>query len=238
MERRTFLRASALSAGGLGAVAAGAPAASAAAGAPAASAADPLRVQVLLFDGVEEQDWVAPVEVLGLAGRASGGAVTTTLVTTGRPGAVTCNFGTRVEVAQGWSPREADVLVVPGGGYANQTGPGVRRLMADQGFLRRLAGTDLLHVGICTGVMVLSAAGLTRGRNATTHTNARADLATQGATVVNARVVDDGDLVTGGGVTSGLDVALWLVERFLGAQLANRVETILEYERRGTVWRA
>ncbi|QFZ24297.1 DJ-1/PfpI family protein [Saccharothrix syringae] len=191
-----------------------------------------------MFDGVEEQDWVAPVEVLSLAGRASGGALTTTMVTTGRPATVTCSYGTRVEVARGWSPHEADVLVVPGGGYADQAGPGVRRLIADQQFLRRLAAADVLHVGICTGVMVLSAAGLTRGRNATTHTAARADLAAQGATVVNARVVDDGDLVTGGGITSGLDVALWLAERFLGARVTQRVETILEYERRGTVWRA
>lgn len=55
--------------------------------------------------------------------------------------------------------------------------------------------------------------------------------------MVNARVVDDGDLVTCGGITSGLDAAVWLVERFLGVQFANQVETVLEYERRGTVWR-
>ncbi|MEU7474575.1 DJ-1/PfpI family protein [Lentzea sp. NPDC042327] len=225
MERRTFLRASALSLGITGAAGA------------TASAAQPLRVQVLLFDGVEEQDFVAPVEVLGLAGRMSGGAVVTTQVTSGRPGTVTCTYGTKVEVARGWSPGEADVLVVPGGGYAARTGPGVHRLIGDQGFLRRLAGADVLPVGICTGTMVLSAAGLTRGRNATTHSGAKADLAAQGATVVNARVVDDGDLITGGGITSGLDVALWLVERFVGAQTAQRVETVLEYERRGTVWR-
>ncbi|MCS7475383.1 DJ-1/PfpI family protein [Umezawaea endophytica] len=226
MERRAFLRASVLSVGGLGAVAAGA---------REASASEPLRVQVLMFDGVEEQDWAAPVEVLGMAG----GAITTTLVTTGRPGVVTCNFGSRVEVARGWSPREADVLVVPGGGrYTDPAGPGVRRLMADREFLRRLAGVDALRVGICTGVMVLAAAGVTAGRNATTHSAAKADLAARGATVVNARVVDDGDLITGGGVTSGLDVALWLVERFVGAKTTQRVETILEYERRGTVWRA
>ncbi|MGM1060685.1 DJ-1/PfpI family protein [Saccharothrix sp. Mg75] len=229
MERRAFLRASALSAGGLGGVAAAA----------TASAANPLRVQVLMFDGVEEQDWAAPAEVLGLAGGLSGGALTTTLVTTGRPGTVTCSFGARVEVATGWSPHEADVLVVPGGGrYTDPTGPGVRRLMADRGFLRRLAAVDALPVGICTGVMVLSAAGITRGRHATTHHRAKADLAAQGATVVDARVVDDGDLITGGGVTSGLDVALWLVERFLGPRSAQQAETFLEYERRGTVWRA
>jgi transcriptional regulator GlxA family with amidase domain len=196
-----------------------------------------LRIQILLFDGVEEQDFAAPIEVFGLAARL-GGALTTKLVTTGRPGTITASFGTRVEVAASWSPHDADVLVVPGGGYNDKTGPGVNRLIADQGFLRRLQAVPALPVGICTGVMVLSAAGMTRGRPATTHTGAKTDLATQGATVINARVVDDGTLITGGGITSGLDVSLWLLERFLGAKLAQRAETVLEYERRGTVWRA
>lgn len=227
MERRTFLRASALSVGAGGALSAG-----------TASAASPLRVRVLVFDGVEEQDFVAPVEVLGLAGRMSGGAVTTSLAAAARPGTVKCTYGTKLEVAEAWAPGKADVLVVPGGGYTDKTGPGVNRLAADRDFLRRLAATHALRVGICTGTMVLSAAGITKGRNATTHAGAKADLAAQGANVVNARVVDDGDLITGGGITSGLDVALWLVERFLGAKLAQRVEAVLEYERRGTVWRA
>lgn len=208
---------------------------------PAASAGStgsPLRVQILMYDGVEEQDFAAPVEVLGLAGKLTGGAVRSSLVTAGRPGTVRCTYGTTVEVAHGWSPGEADVLVVPGGGYTDRTGPGVHRLISDQGFLRRLTSSRALPVGICTGTMVLSAAGLTKGRNATTHSGAKADLAAQGAKVINARVVDDGDLITGGGITSGLDVSLWLIERFLGAQAAQRAEIVLEYERRGTVWRA
>ncbi|MGY6654332.1 DJ-1/PfpI family protein [Amycolatopsis sp. TRM77291] len=206
--------------------------------APAASAAAPLRVQILMFDGVEEQDFVAPVEVLGLAGKLTGGAVVTSLVSAGRPGSVTCTYGTVVEVPRSWSPGEADVLVVPGGGYTDRNGPGVHRLNADRGFLRRLAASRALPVGICTGSMVLSAAGLTKGRNATTHHGAKADLAAQGAKVIDARVVDDGDLITGGGITAGLEVSLWLMERFLGAKAAQRTEVVLEYERRGTVWRA
>jgi transcriptional regulator GlxA family with amidase domain len=224
MERRTFLRASALSAALTGTATA------------AATAAAPLRVQVLMFDGVEEQDFIAPVEVLGLAGKLSNGALRTTLVSTDRPRTVTCTYGTEVKVATGWSPADADVLVVPGGGYANTNAPGVHPLIRDRAFLRRLAETRSLKAGICTGTMILSAAGITWGRNATTHHAAQADLAAQGTTVIKARVVDDGDLITGGGVTSGLDVALWLVERFAGAQVAQRVETVLEYERRGTVW--
>jgi transcriptional regulator GlxA family with amidase domain len=193
-------------------------------------------VQVLMFDGVEEQDFVAPVEVFGLAAFL-GGSLTTTMVTTNRPATVTCAYGTRVEVAHGWSPHDVDVLVVPGGGYADRSMPGVYQINEDKDFLRHLAAVDALPVGICAGTMILSAAGMTRGRNATTHASAKPDLAAQGATVIDARVVDDGDLITAGGITSGLDAALWLVERFLGARLAQGVETILEYERRGTVWR-
>ncbi|HEX8728145.1 MAG TPA: hypothetical protein VF739_05965, partial [Ktedonobacterales bacterium] len=58
------------------------------------------------------------------------------------------------------------------------------------------------------------------------------------AEIVAARVVDDGDLISSGGVTSGLDLALWLVERYLGADRAVAIEGQIEYERRGTVWRA
>ncbi|HUQ56960.1 DJ-1/PfpI family protein [Lentzea sp.] len=202
-----------------------------------ASAESPLRVRVVVFDGVEELDFVAPVEVLGQAGRASGGAIETTVVTTGEPGRIRCAFGTELDVAHGWSPHGADVVVMPGGGYNRGGGSGVRKVMEDADFLAGLAAAEALPVGICTGTMALSAAGITKGRNATTHHAAKADLAAQGATVVDARVVDDGDLITGGGITSGLDVALWLVERFIGVEIAHRVESQMEYERRGTVWR-
>ncbi|PRY35787.1 DJ-1/PfpI family protein [Umezawaea tangerina] len=208
-----------------------------AAGVPDAAASGPLRVQLLMFDGVEEQDFAGPLEVLGMA-RQTGNALTVTQVTTGEPGRITARFGTSIDVATGWSPQDADVLLVPGGGYADKTGPGVNRLIDDPGFLARLAAAEPVPVGVCTGVMVLSAAGITRGRPCTTHSAAKADLAAQGGVVVNARVVDDGDLVTGGGITSGIDVALWLVERHFGAKAAQRVETVLEHERRGTVWRA
>ena len=56
--------------------------------------------------------------------------------------------------------------------------------------------------------------------------------------MIDARVVDDRDLITGGGITAGLEVSPWLVERFLGAKVAQRAEVVLEYERRGTVSRA
>jgi transcriptional regulator GlxA family with amidase domain len=86
--------------------------------------------------------------------------------------------------------------------------------------------------------MLATAAGLTQGRPAITHHGAVDDLRASGAQVVEARVVDDGDLVTAGGVTSGIDLALWLVERHFGAELADAVAAEIEHPRHGEVWRA
>ncbi|MEU2994739.1 MULTISPECIES: hypothetical protein [unclassified Streptomyces] len=67
---------------------------------------------------------------------------------------------------------------------------------------------------------------------------AKPELASQGGKVIDARVVDDGNLVTAGGVTSGIDLALWLLTRACGASVALGVESIMEYEQRGVVWRS
>ncbi|WP_328649297.1 DJ-1/PfpI family protein [Amycolatopsis sp. NBC_00348] len=235
MERRDFLRVSAAS---TGAAALGGLATAGTASAGQARSG-PLTVQILMYDGVEEQDVVGPVAVFGHAGHA-GGKVRLTLVKPGGPGEVAGTFGTKLAVPGTWDPAAGDVLVVPGGGYAAKDGPGVNALIKQPGVLRglvRAQRSGVLVAGVCTGVMALAAAGLTRGRPCTTHHLAKADLAAQGGRVVDARVVDDGDLVTAGGVTSGLDLALWLVTRYLGAAVAVGVESVLEYEQRGAVWR-
>jgi transcriptional regulator GlxA family with amidase domain len=79
-------------------------------------------------------------------------------------------------------------------------------------------------------------AGLLEGRNVVTHHLGLDVLDATGVNVVNARVVEDGDLVTSGGVTSGLDLALHLLERSYGPRVALAVESLFAYERRGTVW--
>lgn len=230
MERRDFLRISAASTGTAALASLGATA--------TASAGGPLRVQILLFDGVEEQDVIGPLAVLGHAGHQAG-QVRVTLVKPGAPGEVTGTFGTKFAVPAAWNPDAAeDILIVPGGGYAAKDGPGVNALIKDSAFLRDLArARHGIVAGVCTGVVVLAAAGLTKGRPCTTHHLAKADLAARQAQVIDARVVDDGDLVTAGGVTSGLDLALWLVTRKLGAAAAVGVQSVLEYEQRGAVWR-
>jgi transcriptional regulator GlxA family with amidase domain len=80
--------------------------------------------------------------------------------------------------------------------------------------------------------MLLAEAGVTDGRRAVTHAGAIDELRDSGAEVVDARVVDDGDLLSAGGVTSGIDLALYVVEREFGREVADRVATVIEYERR------
>ncbi|SEE06706.1 DJ-1/PfpI family protein [Streptomyces sp. TLI_105] len=235
MNRRTLLRAT-TALGATGALAA--TAASPASGA-APDPTRPLRIHIAMFDGVEELDFAAPYEVFSGAGFFTPRPVEVRYVSATGARAVTAAYGTVVRGIRPWAPEEADLLVVPGGGYARRDSPGVWA-ETDRGTLPRAlaaAGRPGLTISaLCTGVMLLSAAGLTKGRPCTTHHKAKPDLAQQGGLVKNARVVDDGDLVTAGGITSGLELALWLVRRELGADPATNLEEMLEYEARGTVW--
>ncbi|WP_033337655.1 DJ-1/PfpI family protein [Catenuloplanes japonicus] len=199
----------------------------------------PLRVRIVMFDGVEEQDFIGPYEVFSLAGRLSGGAIEVAYTVLDGPRAVTAAFGTRVAVDHGWRPDEADLLVVPGGGFGRPNDPGIWAEINNGALPAALAAArrpGLVITSLCTGAIILGAAGLVAGRPCTTHTGAKAELAARGGLVKNARVVDDGDLVTAAGVTSGLDLALHLVHREAGADVAIRAEEVLEYQARGTVW--
>ncbi|AJF68655.1 DJ-1/PfpI family protein [Streptomyces vietnamensis] len=236
MNRRQLLRATtALGATGALAGTAAVPAS----GAEPTGPTGPLRVQVVMFDGVEELDFAAPYEVFSAAGFFTPRPVEVRYVSATGARTVTAAYGTTVRGLRPWAPDEADLLVVPGGGYARRDSPGVWAEI-DRGTLPHALASavrsGLTISALCTGVMLLSAVGLTKGRPCTTHHKARPDLQQQGGLLKNARVVDDGDLVTAGGVTSGLDLALWLTRRELGPDTANSLETMLEYEARGTVW--
>ncbi|MFI8266508.1 DJ-1/PfpI family protein [Streptomyces sp. NPDC085665] len=239
MNRRNLLRAS--TAIGAAATVAGAAAvpAAAAAPSPAARPAGPLRVHIVMYEGVEELDFAAPYEVFSAARFFTDRPVEVRYVSTSGPGPVHAAYGTQVRVGHAWEPRSADIVLVPGGGYARRDSPGVWAEIRRGTLPRGLAAAvrpGLTLGAVCTGTMLLSAAGLTGNRPCTTHHKARPDLEQQGGLLKTARVVDDGDLVTAGGITSGLDLALWLVRRELGADTATEVEAMLEYEARGTVW--
>ncbi|WPO70361.1 MULTISPECIES: DJ-1/PfpI family protein [unclassified Streptomyces] len=195
--------------------------------------ARPLRVHTVLYDGVEEQDFAGHIEVFGIVGEK---LLAQSFVTVDGAHRVTTSAGMEIVCRDPWAPRSADVIIVPGGGYGE--GSGLQREIRRGRLPRALAAArrDGLVMGaVCSGTMLLSAAGLTDGRRCTTHHIAQQDLRAQGGRVVEGRVVDDGDLVTCGGVTSGIDLGIWLVERFLGPDTALLAEEVLEYERRGTV---
>lgn len=119
-----------------------------------------------------------------------------------------------------------DLVLVPGGA-------GINPLLEDRevlAFLRRTAATARYVVGVCTGSLVLGAAGLLRGRRATTHWMSRGLLAAFGAEPVARRVVVDGNLVTGGGVTAGIDVALTVAAAIAGRAAAEAIQLAIEYD--------
>ena len=117
-----------------------------------------------------------------------------------------------------------DLLVVPGG-------MGTRKLQHDGAFIGWLKSAEAAPVkaSVCTGALLLGAAGYLRGKRATTHPNALEDLKPYCASVVTDRVVDEGNILTAGGVTSGIDLGLHLVERFAGADARVRVARQMDY---------
>ncbi|TWV53922.1 DJ-1/PfpI family protein [Streptomyces misionensis] len=221
-----------------------------------------MHAQIVLFDGFDPLDVIAPFEVLYAGGTAASGAVGVELVSAEGPREVVAGTGgLTLRATAALDPARPGLVLVPGAsGRVGEPGevPG-----DDAGdgpwrqdefipvLLRRTLETELPALltaamenpevtvsAVCGGSLVLAMAGLLEGRHATTHHLGLDLLDATGAHAVSARVVDDGDLVTGAGVTSGLDLALYLLEREVGPRVAHAVEELFAHERRGTVWRA
>lgn len=188
------------------------------------------RIQIVVYDGFDELDAIGPFEVLKAAER-EGAALSIRLVAVEATETVTAGHGLKLGV-DGVLDDACDWVLVPGGSWTRRDVPGAG-LEIERGTLpKRLA--DLFAQGkgmaaVCTGTMLLAAAGITRGRRAITHHVALEALQQSGATVVKQRVVDDGDVVTAGGVTSGLDLALHLVARWSTDAIATAGGVRMEY---------
>ena len=118
-----------------------------------------------------------------------------------------------------------DVLCIPGG-------VGINPLLCDeevQAWVQRQASTAQFVTSVCTGALLLGAAGLLKARHATTHWRYHDLLAEFGAIPVRERVVRDGNLITGGGVTAGIDFGLVLVAALRGQAAAEEIQLALEY---------
>ena len=206
--------------------------------------------QIVLFEGFDPLDVIAPFEVLSAGSDALGGAIDVRLVGIETAGPVISGTrGLQLTATHALDPELDGVVIVPGAsgpvsGDPNQvqtipvilSGLGETALPDLIG--RALAAPDTIVATVCGGGLALAMAGLLQGRTAVTHTLGNDVLEATGTTVVRARVVDDGDLISSGGVTSGLDLALYLLEREYGPQISHAVEQLFEYERRGTVWAA
>ena len=188
-------------------------------------------VDIVVFEGADELDVIGPLEVIRRAA-VLGADVRARLCSREASEWVNGAFGLRFQPDSEFAPGEADVVVVPGGGWVARNESGAWGEVR-QGELPRLlaaaAEAGALMAGVCTGSLVLAHAGVIGRCRATTHRDAWADLAATGAAVVGARVVDAGRVVTSGGVTSGIDLALWLVCRHFGDDLALTVAEGLEY---------
>jgi uncharacterized protein (DUF427 family)/putative intracellular protease/amidase len=187
-------------------------------------------IDIVLFDGVDELDAIGPLEVLRGAA-AEGADLEVRLVTRTEPLEVTGNHGLQLRADAVYTPG-ADILLMPGGGWIARSEAGAWA-EAERGdwlpLIKTAADSGVLLAGVCTGVLLLARAGVIGARPATTHHGARADLEAAGVRFVDQRVVDAGGLVTAGGVTSGLDLALHLVERLVSPEAAARQAEALEY---------
>jgi transcriptional regulator GlxA family with amidase domain len=217
---------------------------------PAKSTIGGMLVQIVVYDGFDPLDVIAPFEVLAAGSDAAGGAFAVELVSADGPGDVVSGTrGLTLRATARLDPDRPGYIVVPGvsGPTTGDPDHGVVTipvLLARFGdsaavpLLRTALGNPGVTVAaVCGGTLALAMAGLIEGRHAVTHVLGMDLLDATGVRAVPARVVDDGDLVTAGGVTSGLDLGLHILEREYGPRVAHAVETLFEYERRGIVWR-
>ncbi len=182
---------------------------------------DPFRVAMLLFPGCTQLDLTGPHEVFK---RVRGVTIDTVWKTAGP---VRSASGLTLHAERGFDEvRDADLLCIPGG-------PGHIELLGDAvvlDWVRQVAAQSHWVTSVCTGALVLGAAGLLQGYRATTYWASLPNLAPLGATPVAERVVFDRNRVTGGGVTSGIDFALEIIARLWGPDTARIAQLSLEYD--------
>ncbi len=181
-----------------------------------------MKIACLVFDQITLLDAVGPMEVLSRI-----------------PGAEVSLVAKAKEILRSSKSRfqlmpdrvledmpTADILVIPGG-------PGVRLLLEDPRVLewvRQAHRSSQWTTSVCTGSLLLAAAGLLQGLPATTHWNAMADLERYGARPVRQRVVVNGKIVMGAGVSAGIDAALTLASLAAGEAVARAIQLRIEYD--------
>jgi cyclohexyl-isocyanide hydratase len=180
----------------------------------------PIEIGFLVFPNVQQLDLTGPYEVFASWPRARVRLVWKTL----DPIVSSTKLTLTPDETYATCP-QLDVLCVPGGA-------GINALLSDEetlGFVRRQSEGARFVTSVCTGALVLGAAGLLKDKRATTHWASHHLLEALGAIPVQERVVSDGKLMTGGGVTAGIDFALTLVAELAGREVAEAIQLNLEY---------
>ena len=178
------------------------------------------QIGFLLFPNVTQLDLTGPYEVFASVPGMALHLISATMDPVRTGGGIMMLPTVRMDECP-----QFDVVCVPGGG-------GVDALMTDEttlSFLRQQARDARFVTSVCTGALVLGAAGLLKGRRATTHWAAHDLLAVFGAVPTRGRVVRDGNVFTGGGVTAGIDFALTVVAELAGREAAEAAQLRLEY---------
>jgi transcriptional regulator GlxA family with amidase domain len=191
------------------------------------------RIGVLVYDGFCAADGIGAYDVFATASR-HGAPVEADLLAVGDREAVTASDGLCVDPDRIIDPADPpEVLVVPGGGWNKRAADGAwaaaQRPPTIEA-LQRSHRNGALLAGISTGALLIAAAGRTAGRRAVTHPAEMGELERAGARTVDARIVDDGDVVTAAGDDAGIDLALWLLEREWGPENSESVADMIEYE--------
>ncbi|WP_368905640.1 DJ-1/PfpI family protein [Bacillus wiedmannii] len=199
-----------------------------------------MKIQIVLFDGFGELVSFAPFEVLKRAIEESA-PFKIELVSSEPKQEITTSFGVTVKLHDFLRmDNRPDLLIVPGGGWNHKAKYGARK-QAELGTLtemiKEMHNEGTIVAGICTGGMLLAASGILNDKKATMHHLAQNEISEYGAEFLHYRIVDQGDLITARGVTSGIDLALWITEKFASSKIAAAVEYRMEYERRGVVWK-
>jgi transcriptional regulator GlxA family with amidase domain len=183
-------------------------------------------IAIVLFDGAEELDWVGPWEVFTMLSEVEAGSCTVFTVSE-RGGEVRCAKGLRVLADHRFADcPAADVVVVPGGRgtRAEASNPAMLEFVKRMNVAQRMTS-------VCTGSFVLEAAGLLKGKRATTHWGSIERLKALGTVEVmeGARFVDEGHIVTAAGVSAGIDMSLYLVGQLWSVETARAVQKAMEY---------
>lgn len=181
-----------------------------------------MKVVILLFEDLTALDAIGPYEVMS---RVPGWEIQFVAQTAGpqRTDAGVTSIEATASIDQVDS---ADILLIPGG-------PGTRPQLKDEPLLewvRKVSATAKWTTSVCTGSLVLAAAGLLEGKRATTHWLSLERLAEYGAIPTSDRVVFEDPIVTAAGVSSGIDMALALVGREVAPQLAEAMQLAIEYD--------